>query len=57
MEAVQKANSIEIARLEQLLVEAYAAASRKETENNAEIVKLMEKQSALQASLNGALKA
>ena len=57
MEAVQKANSIEIARLEQLLVEAYAAASRKETENNAEIVKLMEKQSALQASLSGALKA
>ena len=55
MDALQKRNQIEIERLEQLLVDAYAAASRRKTEHDVELVKLMTKQSSLQTDLNVAL--
>ena len=55
MEALQKRNQIEIERLEQLLVDAYAEASRRKTEHDVELVKLMTKQSSLQTDLNVAL--
>ena len=55
MDAIQTRNAIEIERLEQLLVDAYAAASRKKTDHDVEIVKLMTKQSSLQKELNVAL--
>ena len=55
MEAMQEKNKIEVERLEQLLVDAYAAASRRKTEHDVEIVKLMTKQSKLQKDLNIAL--
>ena len=48
MEALQEKNAIEIKRLEELLADAYDAASRKETEHDQEIDELMTKQSSLQ---------